>query len=58
MEEFAGYLGYVEIRSTDRRMPRVVIRLRLHHARHVFKILKNLWEEDQIKVGAIARLQT
>ena len=57
MVEFLGYLGYVEVLSTDKHMPRVIIRLRLHKAREVFKVLKNLWEEDQVRVGAVAKLQ-
>ena len=57
MAEFFGFLGYVEILSTDKRLPRIVIKLRLHKAREAFKILKNLWEEDQLRVGAIAKLQ-
>ena len=51
------FLGYIEVLSTDRRMPRLIIKLRLHQAREVFVVLKNLWEEDQLKMGALATLQ-
>jgi len=56
MTEFMGFLGYVEVLSTDKRLPRLVIRLRLKPAREAFMILKNLWEEDQLRMGAMAKV--
>jgi hypothetical protein len=51
MKEFMGFLGYIEVLSTDKSIPKLIICLRLHQAREAFLVIKNLWEEDQLKMG-------
>lgn len=52
LTELVGFLGYVDIEARDTVHPRLRLRLRLHKARYLFSILRNAWEEDQLRVGA------
>ena len=52
LEELAGVLGYIQIISKDPIHPRLSLRLRLHKARKLFSLLRNVWDEDQLRVGA------
>jgi hypothetical protein len=51
MREWFGFLGYIDIKSKDLRLPDITIKLRLPLARETFVALKNLWEEDQMRLG-------
>jgi hypothetical protein len=47
----AAAVSYIYIVSKDPKLPLLRIRLGLHQAIDTFHVLKNLWEEDQLRIG-------